>query len=114
MGFGVNQYRSYEDGEVPSLSNARLIELAQKPENFHKLVLDKKSELKDRDFAEITQRIDELCKPKFTDCSSFLSTWQQEELPNHYTGYKLPDFEKFAQMVVFFYHREQSRYSLPS
>src|ERR1035437_10068572 len=38
LGFGVNSYRNYEFGEVPSLSNARLIQLANDPKEFKKLV----------------------------------------------------------------------------
>jgi len=39
LGFGVNIYRNYEGGEVPSNSNARLIQLASSPKDFKTLVL---------------------------------------------------------------------------
>ncbi len=39
LGFGTNVYRQYEAGEVPNVSNARLIELAKDPEEFKKLTL---------------------------------------------------------------------------
>jgi len=47
LGFGTNGYRQYEAGEVPSQSNAKLIQLADDPHEFKKLVnycstLDKK------------------------------------------------------------------------
>lgn len=38
LGFGTNSYRQYESGEVPSQSNARLIQLADDPHEFKKLV----------------------------------------------------------------------------
>jgi len=38
MGFGANGYRLYEDGEVPNLSNGKLIQLADNPKEFKKLV----------------------------------------------------------------------------
>ena len=37
LGLGANQYRLYESGEMPSLSNARLIRLVADEENFKKL-----------------------------------------------------------------------------
>ena len=37
LGFGINQYRLYETGEMPSLSNARLILLVADEQNFRKL-----------------------------------------------------------------------------
>ena len=37
LGFGANQYRLYENGEMPSLSNARLITLISEKDNFARL-----------------------------------------------------------------------------
>ena len=37
LGLGANQYRLYETGEMPSLSNARLILLMADEQNFQKL-----------------------------------------------------------------------------
>lgn len=34
LGFGINQYRMYEDGEVPSISNARTIIAARRKQCF--------------------------------------------------------------------------------
>src|SRR5690606_16106350 len=60
LGFGINQYRSYEEGEIPSLSNAKLISLARDPRNFRELVLERKDELKERELADLLRRVDEL------------------------------------------------------
>ena len=37
LGLGANQYRLYEAGEMPSLSNARLIILVSDEKNFNRL-----------------------------------------------------------------------------
>ncbi len=34
LGFGINSYRNYENGEVPNQSNANLIQLAKNPIQF--------------------------------------------------------------------------------
>ncbi|MFN5442317.1 MAG: type II TA system antitoxin MqsA family protein, partial [Flavobacteriia bacterium] len=38
LGFGVNSYRNYELGEVPNLSNGKLIQLAADPRKFQNLI----------------------------------------------------------------------------
>lgn len=47
LGFGPNQWRLYESGEVPSLSNARLISLAAHKNNMLELVEAARNELPD-------------------------------------------------------------------
>ncbi len=37
LGFGANSYRNYENGEVPSNSNGKLIQLAADPSKFKQL-----------------------------------------------------------------------------
>ena len=34
LGFGVNTYRQYEAGEIPSIANAKLIQMAEDPKIF--------------------------------------------------------------------------------
>ncbi|MCH5224189.1 MAG: type II toxin-antitoxin system MqsA family antitoxin [Muribaculaceae bacterium] len=48
LGFGINQYHNYETGEVPSLSNAKLILAAMNPEFFKTLILLVKEDLGER------------------------------------------------------------------
>ena len=38
LGFGTNTYRQYEAGEIPSTSNARLIQMAKDPKKFIEMV----------------------------------------------------------------------------
>jgi len=103
LGFGVNSYRNYEAGEVPSQSNARLIHLASNPHEFKKLVqlcgtLDPKT------IDKIVHRIDSLLeeKKKSKFDKQLESYYLGTSLPSSQTGFKTPDFEKFSQMVIFF------------
>jgi len=57
LGFGVNSYRNYESGEVPSLSNARLIQLANDPKEFKKLV-NYSNAFEGKALERISQKID--------------------------------------------------------
>jgi putative zinc finger/helix-turn-helix YgiT family protein len=38
LGFGANSYRQYESGEMPSISNARLIQMVDDPKKFIDMV----------------------------------------------------------------------------
>ncbi len=103
LGFGANGYRQYEGGEVPNQSNAKLIQLAEDPHEFRKLVnictsLD--SKLVEKIMHTIDILLEERKKYKF---EKQLETYFFGNcLPNSLTGYKKPDFKKFSEMVVFF------------
>lgn len=61
LGFGVNVYRHYETGEVPSISNARLIQLSKVPDNMMSL-MQANGVLKERERKKLKARIMELKK----------------------------------------------------
>jgi len=101
LGFGVNSYRNYENGEVPSSSNGKLIQLANDPVMFKNLV-------------EIAGNLDEGLLNKV---EAIISKEQDEEnhfsfeleeyllggdLPDEFTGYRKASFKKLTEMVVFF------------
>lgn len=106
LGFGTNVYRQYEGGEVPNQSNAKLIQLADDPHEFKKL-LNYCTTLKQK-FIEKTQNtidrlLEEQKKNKFE--RQLENYFFGSCLPNHMTGYKMPNFRKFSEMVVFFTER---------
>lgn len=107
LGFGANVWRNYEAGEVPSESNARLIQVADDPIEFGKMVrlsahLDEKAR------ERILKRIDELLKARD---GWHLGTNEEEYVmgidpeatgPDHTTGYRRPSLERLTEMIVFF------------
>jgi putative zinc finger/helix-turn-helix YgiT family protein len=103
LGFGANSYRQYEAGEMPSVSNARLIQMIDDPKKFIDIIelcdsLDEKIKLK---YIKIAQNIVEERKRNI-----FNFNLKDYLLGNHladiYSGYRNPNFEKFTEMVVFF------------
>ena len=103
LGFGVNGYRQYEAGEMPSVSNAKLIQLADNPTNFKEMVslcdaLDEKTKTK------YIQKAEHLIEERKRNIFEF--NLKDYLLGNHladiYSGYRNPDFNKFTEMVVFF------------
>ena len=58
LGFGTNQYRLYEEGEVPSESNGKMIRSAMNPKVFLDLVRSSKNQLTEKEFAKITAQVE--------------------------------------------------------
>ena len=58
LGFGTNQYRLYEEGEVPSESNGKMIRSAMNPKVFLELVKASRHQLSERDYAKISARVE--------------------------------------------------------
>jgi DNA-binding transcriptional regulator YiaG len=60
LGFGANQYRLYEMGEVPSESNGKMIRSAMNPKVFLDLVQSSRNLLTEKDLAKITARVEDV------------------------------------------------------
>ena len=103
LGFGTNIYRNYESGEVPNQSNAKLIQLAADPKEFRKLI-ELSDAFRGTAVDKILHSID--CLIYEQKQSKFKTQFENYliglKAPCSTTGYKRPDFEKFAEMVVFF------------
>lgn len=108
LGFGTNSYRQYESGEIPSQSNARLIQLADDPHEFKKLV-DLCNTIEPKVKEKLSHKIQNLLEEqKNTKFEKQLERYFFEAcLPNTFTGYKMPNLEKFTEMVVYFTERLQ-------
>ncbi len=102
LGFGANQYRQYETGEIPSISNGRLIMQAADPEDFLKMVKSATFEL-GQDFAQqLKQTIEEKIRMKAIDLSVDYS-----ERMSELTGFKRLSVQKLWNMIIFFSERIQ-------
>ncbi len=103
LGFGTNVYRQYEGGEVPNQSNAKLIQVAEDPNEFKKLVdycttLNQK--IIEKANRTINNLLEEQKKHKFE--KQLEHYFFGSCLPSTLTGFKKPDFNKFSEMILFF------------
>jgi len=103
LGFGINSYRQYEAGEMPSVANAKLILMVDNPQIFIEMIelcstLEKNLKVK---YVQKAQDLVDGRKSKL-----FSLNFKEYLLGNHladvYSGYRNPNFEKFTEMVVFF------------
>ena len=103
LGFGINSYRNYENGEVPSQANARLIQIAGSPTKFKDLV--KLSDvLGEKQKEKLVKRIDHLIE---TDKANFFSFEFQDYLlgdrvSSEFSGFRKPSLERLTEMIIFF------------
>ena len=108
LGFGINSYRNYENGEVPSQSNGRLIQMADDPLEFKKLVLLSNA-LGESSLSKLIHKIDALIqkeeeKRPVTVLENYLLGTR---IPDSTTGYRIPSLKKLSEMVIFFAIRMQ-------
>ncbi|MFT3738402.1 MAG: DUF4065 domain-containing protein [Breznakibacter sp.] len=103
LGLGVNSYRQYEAGEMPSVANAKLIQMVDDPKIFIEMV-------------ELCTTLDNKAKAKHIQKARLLAEEKKRNifnlnlkeylLGNHladiYSGYRNPNFEKFTEMVIYF------------
>ncbi|MFD2523439.1 type II toxin-antitoxin system antitoxin SocA domain-containing protein [Emticicia soli] len=103
LGFGINIYRQYENGEVPNHSNARLIQLIKDPEEFKKLV-----QLSDvfslKELEKIIKHIDTLIlKGRHNQTQFIIEDYilENSEKPCSQNGYQKPNLQKVRQTILY-------------
>lgn len=107
LGFGANVWRNYEAGEVPSESNARLIQVADDEVEFAKLV-KLSAHLDDKTKEKIIERIDTMRKANdgwrvfFGQEDFLMGNKAGSDMPDKYTGYRKPSIERTIELVKFF------------
>ena len=103
LSFGINGYRNYEAGDMPSVSNAKLIRMIDNPGNFREMV-------------KLSEGLDESTKTKLIKKAEELIEEKKHLFPvahlkdyllgNHmadvYSGYRKPNLARFTEMTVFF------------
>jgi putative zinc finger/helix-turn-helix YgiT family protein len=107
LGLGANSWRNYEAGEVPSVANGRLILAVKNTEDFKRQVEASSALLTEKEKAQLLQKIALIEKQE-------LETEARERdkikvfprtRPSQYNGYRRPNLEKAAHMVLFFAHQ---------
>ncbi|MDP3431888.1 MAG: DUF4065 domain-containing protein [Bacteroidota bacterium] len=99
LGLGINTWRLYENGEVPTVANARLIQLISDPQNFIKHISE---------FGTCSQReIDKIRKglteqqQKISE-SHFFESLFHVSTPNRFSGYSTFNKAKAEQLILWF------------
>lgn len=109
LGFGINSYRNYEKGEVPSLANANLIQTISEDSNVFRNLVQRSNDLEESEKVKILIKIDYAIEMehKTSDDNKFVSMLFEKMLPDSFSGYRKPNINKFSEMVVFFTEKLQ-------
>ena len=101
LGLGTNQYRLYEDGEIPSLSSGTLLNLIMNSKEFKKIVQSKQELIKNS--GKILEHLDELIGQENTFTIDHKQLFfSPSKNPNRFNGFTIPSFEKFANMALYY------------
>ena len=102
MGLGTNSWRLYENGEVPTIANARLIQLISDPKNFLKHISEFGT-CEEKEIEKIKKNIDEISRK--ASQSHYLENLFNTPYPNRVSGYSRFSKTKTEQLVLFFAER---------
>ncbi|MEO0471999.1 MAG: type II TA system antitoxin MqsA family protein, partial [Bacteroidota bacterium] len=101
LDLGINTYRQYEAGEIPSLANAKIIRLAKDPRYFRNFLEEKEALFSAKAYQRAMDNVQAMLKDNPIDAVvEYLWNFHME--PNEYTGFVKPSLEKVAHFVLFF------------
>jgi transcriptional regulator with XRE-family HTH domain len=103
LGLGINSYRQYEAGEIPTTANAKLILMASDPYTFIEMI-------------KLCGTLDASIKEKYLQKAQLIlneknKNYSQrilkeyllgDHLADIFSGYRNPNLEKFTEMTVYF------------
>ena len=106
LGFGINQYANYENGQMPSESNGKMI-LAARDRNLMLGLLDSSREqFSETEYIKMRKNI--LSVPDETPSDKRIVLFYSDTQCSVYNGFGSLNPDKVAQMVKFFIYREKS------
>lgn len=89
LGFGVNQYRMYEEGEVPSVSNARTIIAAREKEVFMSFIEASKADMSEQEYMRVKSKAN-------ADAGDYRPSCQPS---SEYSGYRSLSVDKVSNVA---------------
>ena len=102
LGLGVNVYRNYEAGEMPSVATGRLIRLAEDPREFRKLLEMSRNVFEPADYERFRKNIDKASDGWAVVEQMWKGSLVGNNTPNIHNGYRMPDLQRIGNMVRYF------------
>lgn len=104
LGIGTNQWRLYESGEVPSVSNGRMIRSTMNPKVFLDLVESTRQQLTEKEYASVSEKVQKVIAQsdryhlEAYECRRVFGTARGAE--NGYSATSLPKLKAIMLMVL--------------
>lgn len=103
LGFGDNQYRLYESGDMPSEANGKVLNLIKEPAIFETFVRNARYQLEEKEFKRILAKLNKVIE-------SQLPNIEEELIYDSYTrgsinGYATQSYKKLKNILLYFIER---------
>lgn len=103
LGLGINVYRNYESGEMPSISIGRYIRLSADPHEFLKLVEINKPSWEYSEYLDVHESISKFHESNlYVDEDQLALSLFTNSLPNIYNGFRAPSIKRIGTMISYF------------
>lgn len=100
LGFGDNQFRLYENGDMPSEANGKILMSIQNPQIFESFVTNAKNQFDDDDFIKILQKVKSV-KP--IENEPFIKNYIfSGSRRNIFNGYATQSIAKLKNIILYF------------
>ncbi len=106
LGFGDNQYRLYENGEMPNVANGRVLKAIQSPGTFETFVDAAKNVLSDGEYTRIKKRLEECDSEASMDILLYKLIFG-DNTRGRYNGYAKLSMSKLKNVLLFFIEKSK-------
>ncbi|MCD8290799.1 MAG: DUF4065 domain-containing protein [Prevotella sp.] len=101
LGFGDNQYRLYENGEIPNVANGRVLKAIQSAKTFETFVDAARNVLSEAEYASIKKRLEECVNQTYMDRAVYMLIGGGNER-SRYNGYSLLSKSRLKNAMLFY------------
>ena len=103
LGIGVNQYRLYEQGEVPSVSNGRMIRSVMNPKVMLEMVESSKNEMSPSEYEKIVSKVKAvIADSERYRIEQYETKWLFAEPRGAGNGYAAQSIDKLKNILLYF------------
>lgn len=104
LGLGANTYRLYENGDMPTVANGRLILSVEQPEEFIRQVNASTHLLSEKEVSKFIEKAKSVEKEESGNLNfeSLLRISLNRHESNEFTGYRKFDLDRTSQVIAFF------------
>jgi uncharacterized phage-associated protein len=99
LGFGDNQYRLYENGDMPSEANGKILNSIKRPEVFKVAVENAKNQFDEKEYDKICSKVEKALERKQTHVQAALiyGTYSRSV----YNGYATQSYDKLKNIMLY-------------
>ncbi len=105
LGFGENQYRLYENGDMPSEANGKVLMSIMNPDIFRAFVANARGQFSEDEYQKIMSKVGENMQSEFNSFArQYLFGSSQRSI---YNGYASQNIGKLKNVILYFIEQSQ-------